>query len=52
MTKIVDDIKSSVPVKEGGEVYYPGELELKSIKENMEQGIPAVEEKWNQVLAM
>ena len=52
VTKIVDDIKSSVPVKEGGEVYYPGELELKSIKENMEQGIPAVEEKWNQVLAM
>ena len=52
VTKIVDDIKSSVPVKEGGEVYYPGELELKSIKENMEQGIPAVEEKWNQVLVM
>ena len=52
VTKIVDDVKSSVPVQEGGEVYYPGELELKSIKENMEQGIPAVEEKWNQVLAM
>ena len=52
VTKIVDDVKSSVPVQEGGEVYYPGELELKSIKENMEQGIPAVEENWNQVLAM
>lgn len=52
VTDIVDDVKNSIPVQEGGEVYYPGELELKSIKENTELGIPVVEEKWNQVLAM
>lgn len=52
VTDIVNDIKSSIPVHEGGEVFYPGELELKSIKENREQGIPVVEEKWNEVLAM
>lgn len=49
---IVADIKSSVPVQEGGEVYYPGELELKSIRENRELGIPVVEEKWNEVCSL
>lgn len=49
---IVADIKSSVPVQEGGEVYYPGELELKSIRENKELGIPVVEEKWNEVCSL
>lgn len=52
VTGIVNDVKASTPVVEGGEVYYPGELELKSMKENMEQGIPVVEEKWNEVLAL
>lgn len=52
VTDIVNDIKSSIPANEGGEVFYPGELELRSIKENREQGIPVVEEKWNEVLAM
>lgn len=50
--QIVNDIKSSVPEKEGGEVFYPGELELRSIRDNLENGIPVVEEKWNEVLAM
>ncbi|WP_394524802.1 3-dehydro-L-gulonate 2-dehydrogenase [Lacrimispora sp. JR3] len=49
---IVKDVKSSIPVKEGGEVYYPGELELKNMKDYKENGIPVIEEKWNQVLSM
>ena len=40
--EILADVKSSEPIKEGGEVYYPGELELKNIKENKEQGIPVI----------
>ena len=44
--------KSSEPIKEDGEVLYPGELELKNIKENKEQGIPVVEEVWESVLKM
>lgn len=52
VNEIVADIKTSVPAEEGGTVYYPGELELKSIQENREQGIPVVEEVWNSVLAM
>lgn len=50
--EIVADIKASVPAEEGGSVYYPGELELKNIKENRELGIPVVEEVWNSILAM
>lgn len=49
---IVEDVKDSVPEKESGEVFYPGEMELRNIRENKENGIPVVEEKWNQVLAM
>lgn len=49
---IVKDVKSSIPVNEGGEVYYPGELELKNMKDYKENGIPVIEEKWNQVLSM
>ena len=52
VTKIVEDVKSSTPVTEGGEVYYPGELALKSMRENKELGIPVIEEKWQQVLEM
>ena len=54
--KIVDeilaDIKSSEPVTEGGEVFYPGELELNSIRDNKEHGIPVIEEVWESVLKM
>ncbi len=49
---IIADVKSSVPVKEGVEVMYPGEPEAKNIADNMANGIPVVEEVWNQILAM
>ena len=52
MDEILSDVKTSIPVEEGGEVYYPGELELKSIKENKVNGIPVVEEVWESVLKM
>ena len=52
VNNIVADVKSSIPVKEGGEVYYPGELELLNIKQNKEEGIPVIEEKWEEVLGM
>ena len=49
---IVADVKASVPAEEGGRVYYPGELELANRADFRKNGIPVVEEKWNQVLAM
>ena len=50
--EILADVKSSEPIKEGAEVYYPGELELKNIKENKEQGIPVIEEVWESIRKM
>ena len=47
--EIVNDIKSSEPVKEGGEVFYPGELELKTRKDNTENGIPVIDEVWEKI---
>lgn len=49
---ILADVKSSQPIKEGEEVYYPGELELKNIKDFKENGIPVIEEKWESILNM
>ena len=49
---IVADVKSSEPVSEDGEVRCPGEGVCRVRKDNLENGIPAAEEKWNEVLAM
>lgn len=49
---ILADVKASVPAQEGGEVFYPGEMELARIRENRAQGIPVIEEVWQHVLAM
>ena len=49
---ILADVKASVSAQEGGEVFYPGEMELARIRENREQGIPVIEEVWQRVLAM
>lgn len=43
---IVKDIQASVPAAEGGQVYYPGELELKTREENLANGIPVIDEVW------
>ncbi len=52
VNEIVNDVQRSEPEKEGGKVYYPGQKSLASMKENMELGIPVVEEKWNEVCQM
>ena len=50
--RILEDVKASEPVAEGGEVFYPGERSYKSMQDNMQNGIPVVEEIWNSVLNM
>ena len=51
--KVLDEtiaqLKSSVPVKENGEIYYPGENSLKTRHENMELGIPVDDGVWARV---
>ena len=44
--EILADIKASEPAAEGGEVFYPGELELKTRDDNTKNGIPVIEEVW------
>ncbi len=46
VAEILADIKSSEPATEGGAVYYPGEMELITRKDNLEQGIPVIDEVW------
>ena len=50
--QIIADLKASEPVKEGGEVFYPGERSLKTMQENKELGIPVIEEVWDAVVKM
>lgn len=49
---IISDIKASEPVKDGGEIYYPGERELKTREENMKNGIPVIDEVWETLNAL
>ena len=50
--RILEDVKASEPVAEGGEVFYPGERSYKGMKDHMQNGIPVVEDIWNAVLKM
>ncbi|MBS6951699.1 MAG: 3-dehydro-L-gulonate 2-dehydrogenase [Enterocloster asparagiformis] len=49
---ILEDIKASQPAKEGGEVFYPGEIELNTRQENLENGIPVIDEVWQTILSL
>lgn len=50
--EILQDVKASQPVKEGAEVFYPGERSLRDTRENLELGVPVIEEIWESVLKM
>lgn len=47
--ELIADIHSSVPVKEGGRVFYPGEIEINNRRDYLENGIPLIEEKWEEI---
>jgi len=50
--KIIDYVKGSEPVQENGVISYPGESSLRTRKDNLENGIPVIEEIWNSILNM
>ncbi len=50
--EILDYIKASEPVEEGGEIRYPGERESRAMEENRKLGIPVDEEKWEEIVNM
>ena len=45
----IEQLKSSVPATENGEIFYPGEQSLKTRHENMESGIPVDDGIWAKV---
>ncbi|MCX6221373.1 MAG: Ldh family oxidoreductase [Bacteroidia bacterium] len=45
----IEQLKSSIPANEGGEIFYPGEQSLKIRKENSELGIPVDNGVWMRV---
>ncbi len=47
--RIIEDIKASVPMKEGGEIRYPGEREARTRRDNLENGIPVIDSVWDTI---
>ena len=50
--EILADIKASQPAETGGEVFYPGEIELNTRQENLANGIPVIDEVWQTILSL
>ncbi len=48
----IDYLHATIPLHEGESVYYPGERTLRTRQENIANGIPVDEKKWQQVLDM
>jgi len=49
LSETIAQLKSSAPVKENGEIFYPGEQSLKTRNENMQLGIPVDDGVWAKV---
>lgn len=49
VNETIRQIKSSVPAKENGEIFYPGEQSQKTRKENLELGVPVDDTIWAKV---
>ena len=52
VNEVLADIKASVPVDPGQEIYYPGEKELRTRAENMALGIPVEDSVWAKIRAL
>ena len=52
VSEITEDVKSSIPEKEGGVVYYPGEIEWNTRNDNLKNGIPVIAEVWNKIRSL
>jgi len=49
LRETIEQLKSSVPATENGEIFYPGEQSLKTRHENMESGIPVDDGIWSKM---
>lgn len=52
VNEVLDNIKASEPSDESGKIFYPGEMEINTRKDNMINGIPVVGDIWNTIISM
>ncbi len=52
LQQIIDDYHQSIPVEPGKKIIYPGERVLMTRKENMDNGIPVVEQVWKTIKSL
>lgn len=50
--EILADIKKSIPAVEGDNVFYPGEIEIRTREDNLENGILVLDEVWEKILQL
>lgn len=52
INEVLEDIKGSEKADENGKIFYPGEMEINTRRDNMENGIPVFEDIWDQITKM
>ena len=52
ISRIIDFTQSSAPVEEDGKVLYPGEHSYKIRQDNLQNGIPVIDEVWERVQSL
>ena len=52
ISNVLEDVKSAEPTAPGGTIYYPGEMELITRRENMANGIPVMDEIWEKIQSL
>lgn len=49
---VLDDIKAAEPISPGEKIYYPGEREFLTRRDNLENGIPILDQVWEKIKAL
>jgi 3-dehydro-L-gulonate 2-dehydrogenase len=52
INEVIDDIRSSEIAEGSSRIFYPGEMEINTRRDNLENGIPVFEDIWNSILAL
>lgn len=47
--EVIEDIKNSEKAENCNEIFYPGEMEINTRRDNLKNGIPVMEEIWEQI---
>ena len=50
--RVILDVTSSIPAEEGKAVRYPGQNSLRLRRENLENGIPVLDQVWEQIISL